>query len=214
MYLTLLKSLVVESLQTVFSSDWPNPNFADLVVSIEYPLDRQSYPGIWVNYDDNDSVEIAGIDQREYVVDTDGNQHEVTRWVFAGTVTMTVVALSSLERDNLYDELVRIFAFSRVERAVPEFRSLMETNDLLAIGVNWDQLFPHGDAAAPGTPWGTEDEVIYEKSVSFDLQGEFVSDWTTNTVVPLREIVVVGTPVDATGDPLELDPFILTMPRQ
>lgn len=214
MYLTLLKSLVVESLQTVFNSDWPNPNFTDLNVSIEYPLDRQSYPGIWVNFDDNDTLEIAGIDHREYVLDADGAQHEVTRWLFAGTVTLTVVALSSLERDNLYDEVVRIFAFSRIEQAVPEFRSMMESNDLLAIGVNWDQLRPHGDAAAPGTPWGTEDEVIYERSAAFDLQGEFVSNWRTNVMVPLREIVVVGTPTNALGDALDQDPFILTMPRQ
>lgn len=204
----------MDALQTVFNSTDRNPNFTDLVVSIEYPLDQQSYPSIWCNYDDSDTLQIAGIGHEEYVVEADGTQHAVTRWLFAGTVTLTAVALSSLERDNLYDELVRLFAFGRIQQENPNFRSLLEDNDFVAVQVNWDELRPHGDAAAPGTPWGTEDEVIYEKSLAFDVEGEFVSDWRTNTLVPLREIVVVGQPVNPEGDELELNPFVLTMPRQ
>lgn len=215
MYLTLTKSLVVTALRTVFASDTVNPNFADITVSIEYPLDRQSYPSVWVNYDDTDELMIASIDHREYVRDEEhGELHEVTRWLFAGTVSLTVVALSSLERDALYDELVRIFAFARVEKQDPQFRNLIEVNDLIVLYVNWDELRPHGDAAAPGTPWGSEDEVIYERSLGFDVEGEFVSNWRTNTVVPLREIVVVGEPVNDDGTPTGLDPFVLGVPIQ
>jgi hypothetical protein len=212
-YLTRLKGCVVDALSTVFNSTFPDPRFRGLKVSIEYPLDQQSYPSIWVNYDDSDSLEIASIDHREFLVDTDGLHHEVTRWNFAGSVTLTVVALSSLERDALYDEVVRIFAFSRIEEANPDFRTILETNDFLYLAVNWDQLRPHGDAAAPGTPWGSEDEVIYERSLGFDVEGEFVSDWRTNTLVPLREIVVVGEAVNDAGDPLGLEPMILGIGR-
>ena len=204
MYLTLMKSVIVDALQQVFNSDNVNPNFRNIRVSIEYPLDQQSYPSIWTNYDDTDSLQIAGIGHQEFVLDAaTGGTHEVTRWLFAGTVTLTVVALSSLERDGLYDELVRIFAFSRVQQEDPQFRSLLESNDFIALGVNWDELRPHGDAAAPGTPWGTEDEVIYEKSIGFDVEGEFVSDWRTNTLVLLSEIVVVGQAQNVDGDDLD-----------
>jgi hypothetical protein len=208
-----MKSVVVDALQQVFNSTERNPNFQNLRVSIEYPLDQQSYPSVWVNYDDTDSLQIAGIGHQEFVLDAAGGMHEVTRWLFAGTVTLTVVALSSLERDGLYDELVRIFAFSRIQQETPEFRGLLESNDFIALGVNWDELRPHGDAAAPGTPWGTEDEVIYEKSIGFDVQGEFVSDWRTNDLVSLREIVVVGQAVDESGDDLDIDPLVLSMPH-
>lgn len=212
MYLTLMKSLVVDALQQVFNSDTVNPNFQNTVVSIEYPLEQQSYPSIWLNYDDTDSLSVAGIDHKEYVVSDTGAMHEVTRWLFAGTVTLTVVALSSLERDNLYDELVRVFAFGRVEQERPGFRDLLENNDFIALNLNWDELHPHGDAAAPGTPWGTEDEVIYERSLAFDAEGEFVSDWRTHEIVLLSKIVVIGQEVDLQGDALDLNPFILSYP--
>lgn len=211
-YLTLLKGCVVEALQSVFNSSFPDESFRDLPVGIEYPLDHQSYPSIWVNYDDTNTLEVAGIDHREYVVDENNALHEVTRWMFAGEVTLTAVALSSLERDGLYDQLVRIFAFSRVEGATTDFRTILETNDFIALNVNWDQLRPHGDAAAPGTPWGTSDEVIYEKSLAFDVEGEFVSDPSNGTLLRLSKIIVQGTDDDRPISSIEENPFILGIP--
>jgi hypothetical protein len=213
MYLAPLKACIVEALQSVFNSSFPDPNFQNLKVSIEYPLDAQSYPSIWVNYDDNDSLQIVGIQHREYITNPDSSLSEATRWSFAGEVSLTAVALSSLERDNLYDELVRIFAFSRVENAAKDFRTVLESNDFIALNVNWDQLRPHGDAAAPGTPWGTEDEVIYEKSLAFDVEGEFVSDPATNTLLRLSHVVVTGTNATTPVDLLEENPYMLGVPN-
>lgn len=199
MYLSRLKSAVVEALHTVFGDSYPNLDFRGTFVSIEYPLDRQNYPSIWVNYDDRDSLSIAGIDHREFITDDSGT-HEVTRWTFSGTVSLTAVALSSRERDALFDELVRIYAFSRIEEDPSQFRTMIENNDFVGVVVNWDLLRPSGDAAAPGTPWGTEDEVIYEKSLAFDVEGEFVSDPATNDLVLLRAITVQGDELDSHGD--------------
>lgn len=210
MYLTPLKAAVVDALQTVFNSSFPDTDFQNVTVSIEFPMDRQSYPSVWVNFDDNDSLRIAGIDHREYVLDSNNDLHEVTRWTFAGEVTLTAVALSSLERDNLYDELVRIFAFSQVEQAQTDFRTIIESNDFIGLNVNWDELRPHGDGSAPGTPWGTENEVIYEKSLGFDVEGEFVSDPTTQAMVLLSKVIVSGTNTD---EPLGAEnPFVLGLP--
>jgi hypothetical protein len=199
MYLTKLKSVVVEALQTVFGESYPNADFRSTFVSIEYPLARQNYPGIWVNYDDRDSLSIAGIDYREFITDNTGT-HEVARWTFSGTVTLTAVALSSLERDDLFDELVRVYAFSRIEEDPSVFRTIIENNDFIGVVVNWDLLRPSGDAASPGTPWGTEDEVVYEKSLAFDVEGEFVSDPATNDLVLLSAIKVEGSALDSEGD--------------
>lgn len=195
MYLTLAKSCVVEALQNTFNSSYPDPAAQNVLVSIEYPIDQQSYPSIWVTYEDSDPLEIAGIDHKEFIAAPNNTFHEVTRWTFAGTISMTAVALSSLERDNLYDQLVRVYAFSRVEEAATDFRTTIENNDFVGLNVNWDQLRPFGDAATPGTPWGT-DEVIYEKSLSFDVEGEFVSDPSQNTLVALSAVVIVGANID------------------
>lgn len=213
MYLTLLKACIVDSLQQTFNSDFVAPDFHDTLVDIEYPIDKQQYPSIWVNYEDQDSLTIASIDHREYLADDPDDPasplHEMTRWMFSGEITLTFVALSSLERDNLYDQFVRVFAFSRFENASVDFRTLIETNDFVAVNINWDTLRPHGDGAAPGTPWGSTDEVIYEKSLGFDLEGEFTSDPTTNEIGRLSQIIVKGTDEDAPGD----HEFTLGVPR-
>lgn len=195
MYISRLKTAIVEALlQTFADSHYPNRDFAEIKVGIEYPLAKQQYPSIWVNYDDRDALEIASIDHREYVHDEQGQLREITRWTFAGTVTLTAVALSSLERDNLFDELVRIYAFSKVENhTAVRFRDLLDNNPFLVLRVNWDQARPGGDAAAPGTPWGTDDEVIYEKTLSFDIEGDFVSDLSQTDIVPLSAITVAAT---------------------
>lgn len=199
MYLVMLKSAVTEALQQAFAAS-PTQDFIGTFVDIEYPLDKQNYPSVWVNYDDRDSLRIAGIDHREFVTDDDGHVHDVTRWMFSGTVTLTAVALSSRERDALYDELVRQYAFGRIEDDQTVFRNKIENNDFVAVVVNWDELRPGGDAASPGTPWGTDDEVIYEKSLSFDVEGEFVSDASTNALVLLSAITVEGQPINDDGD--------------
>jgi hypothetical protein len=213
-YLVLLKGAVVDALQRAFDDTFITRDFRSVNVSIEYPLDRQSYPSLWVNYEDQDTLTIAAINHREFIQDDPNDPgspfREVTRWMFSGEITITIAALTSMERDRLYDEFVRVFAFSRIERATNEFRAALEDNDFIALRVNWDQLRPHGDGAAPGTPWGTEDEVIYEKSVGFDVEGEFVSDPANAVLVPLGQIVVEGTNEDVPDETA----FHIGVPRQ
>lgn len=208
MYLTRLKALVVESLQQALQAS-PNPEVRTTRVGIEFPMERQHYPGIWVDYSDSDSLVIAGIDHHEYVL-VNGNTYDVTRWKFAGEVSLTAVALSSLERDNIYDELVRVFAFGAIEDpgGIENFRYKIENNDFLAMLANFDKLRPGGNSSAPGTPWGTEDEVIYEKTVSFEVEGEFVSNPTLGGELVLLSAVLAegyrdGQPVPRfTGETL------------
>jgi hypothetical protein len=191
-YLVPLKSAVVEALQQTFGPNYPESDFRNLHVSIEYPDAPQNYPGIWVGFEDNAPLERAGIDHREIVVDANGT-HEVTRWRFAGSLSFTVAAFSSLERDRLYDQMVRILAFANVDNSqISTFRQAVENNDFLGINVQYDVLQASGDAASPGTPWGTMDETIYERTLSTDVIGEFVSDPTTNTLAMLSQVLVQG----------------------
>lgn len=196
MYLQELKAALVEALKATFTGDYPEHDFRSIKIGIEYPIDRADYPGIWVNYDDTQELTIAGIAHTE-IAEIDGHDVVVTRWRFGGTLTMTVTALSSLERDRLFDELIKVIAFARVTESRSQFRDKIEQNDLLAMNANFDMMRPSGDNAAPGTPWGT-DEFIYEKSISIDLIGEFVSEPDQMIMVPLRQIRVLGYP---TGTP-------------
>lgn len=197
MYLSKMKASIVEGLQNTFATNYPNQDFQNVHVSIEYPIAAQQYPSVWVTYDDRDALQIASIAHREQASDTD--LREVTRWLFAGSVTLTAVALSSLERDNLYDELVRIFAFSRLDGTPSPLRDSLDVNDFIAVNVNWDEARPGGDGVSAGTPWGTEDELIYEKSLTFDVEGEFVST-PTGELVNLSAVIITGTDSDAPAD--------------
>lgn len=209
MYLVPLKTAVVEAFRATFDSmNYPEPDFQNIVISIEYPMTESSYPGLWVTYEDTQELSIAGIAHLETINNQDGSFTEVTRWVFQGTVTVTAVALSSLERDRLYDEVVRTYAFGGQNQALSVFRTKIEENDFIGMNFNFDDMQPSGDGASPGTPWGT-DEIIYEKSLSMDVRGEFVGDPKTQGLVALSKVIFEGYTGD-TAPPFPDDPNATT----
>lgn len=180
----------MEATKATFDVDYPEEDFRNIRCSIEYPVEKTDYPGIWLDFNDTDKLVTAGIAHAENTdPDLDGAIQQYARWKFTGYVSFTVVALSSLERDRLYDELVRVLAFGSELEQTRNFREMIETNDFLACNIDFDEIEPQGNNAAPGTPWGT-DEVIYERSLNMEIIGEFVSNPLTGNLVPLSEIIL------------------------
>lgn len=189
-YLTYLKTMLVEAVRETFNETYPIEEFRDLHASIEYPAEPANYPGIWVDYEDVDKLKIAGIDHKEYTAETpEGYIGEFTRWRFSGYVSYTIAALSSWERDRLFDELVKVFAFGKEHPARARFRQYIEANDFIAANFDFDEIEPRGNVAAPGTPWGT-DEMIYERTVNMEVIGEFIADNATGDLLPLSRIII------------------------
>jgi hypothetical protein len=200
MYLVSLKSLLVFAMREVFDEEFPQADFRGINVGIEYPVEKQGYPGIWVDYSDTAPLRQAGVSHKE--VDDDGLPTWATRFKFEGTVSFTLVALSSLERDRLYDEIIRVFAFGAEDGATSQFRAIIEDNDLIAVNAKFDEIEVGGNAAAPGTPWGT-DEIIYEKTISLDLIGEFLADPVAGNMVPLSGFLVTALMDTEIGSDIE-----------
>jgi hypothetical protein len=201
-FIAPLKTLIVESLRAAFDDDHPVEQFRGVWASLEYPAEKTNYPGVWVDFAPTTSVQTAGIGHEEYV-EVDDGYRLVHRWRYAGTVQMTAVALTSLERDLLVDELVKLVAFGREDPGRADFRDHLEHGGLIEFLGQWDRLAIAGKGETPGTPWGT-DEVVYEQTVAMDVTGSFVSDGVAGTLVPLSAVVVyqapVGQPpVDAAG---------------
>lgn len=213
MYLVPLKEAVVKSLKAVFDGSYPNSDFDDVNVSIEYPMKLQNYPGVWVTFHETGPVERAGIAHTEIMQDDDGIWRQYGRWIFQGTVSLTVAALSSLERDRLFDQVVRVLMASDVDDSpAGRFRSLIENNDYLGIVINYDSIEVNGEAASPGTPWETND-VIYERTIDVTVFGEFVSDPSNDALIPLSNVIVTGyddadpdNPFPSEGDDTPWDP--------
>jgi hypothetical protein len=185
-YRRVLKTSLVTALKRTFDGNYPEQSLREMNVSIEYPIKSQDFPSVWVNFEEG-MLQTAGIDHAE--VDDDGNR--VLRWRFDGHASYTVAAFSSLERDRIYDELVKIMAFSRSSDHLSAFRQYVEGNDLIAMNFDFDQIEVSGDAASPGTPWET-DEMMYECTLVMQVLGEFTTSVDTGSLVPLSKIIVDG----------------------
>ncbi len=214
MYLAKLKTMLVTALKETFDTDYPVADFRNIRCSIEYPVEPQDYPGVWVDYEDTGPLQIAGIDHTENSdPDTDLAINRYTRWKYAGYASYTVVALTSLERDRLYDEMVRVIAFGKESTETRTFRQIVENNEFIAANFDFDRIQPRGNAAAPGTPWGT-DEIIYERTLNMEVIGEFVSDAITGMLVPLSAIVLTEAkavlPDDEYDEPVSSEDYSAT----
>jgi hypothetical protein len=165
--------------------------FRNANISLEYPIDVQDYPSLWVDYDDTQPLLRAGIAHQETRSPLDGaTVAPFTRWRFQGYVSVTAVAMTSLERDELFDEVVRVVAFGNEDTIVGRFKSRIANNDLIAANLQTDKIDVRGSAASPGTPWGT-DEMMYERSLNLEIIGEFVPDPSTGVLIPLSRIKVI-----------------------
>lgn len=190
MYFVPLLTLFLEATQAVYDAEFPEEDFRDLWVSLDYPAEEANYPGIWINYMPTSPLQVSGIGHRNYTDPAaDGSVRGFTKWRFGGTVSFTCVAMSSFERYRLVDSLVEVLAFGKDNPTLSEFQATLDRNDLIGLQMQWDQFLVGAPDESQGTPWGTDD-ILYEMTVSVDCQGEFASDALGATLVPLSGVIV------------------------
>lgn len=166
-------------------------NGTEITVDMEYPIEKENYPGVWVQFSFNEITQ-AGIGHepllRTVIAEATDTEPEQINWEpmrefsFKGRVTLTIVALTSLERDRIADAVITMLAFSRPPESVitkanedtKQFRQLIESlanNPYVSLTLNHDQIIPGGQAMTTGVPW---DEEIpgYEDTYSFDILGQ------------------------------------------
>lgn len=196
MYLVTLKTALTMAMRKTFESYLEEDFFQNVNVSTEYPVEEESFPCVWVNFTPTDDVQMIGINNREYLGElppsaatSDATHAGYTRGYVEGEVSFTIGALSSLERDRLYDQVIRVGLFSDEDDSVNVFRQQIEQSPYANIGMVFDKWRTSGENAAPGTPWGT-DEMIYEITLSTQLNCEFFVQPTTGDLILLSEINV------------------------
>lgn len=187
-------------------------NGSEVTVDMEYPLKKERYPGIWVQFSFTKLVN-AGIDHE--IIRKTVNEDETVNWepirefIFEGRVSLSIVALTSLERDRLSDAVISMLMFSRppenvitkADEDTKQFRQLISSlaeNPYIAMTINRDELVPGGQAMSTGVPW---DEEIpgYEDTYSFDILGQtnivFAHDGSY-TLRAITEVVDLPTRYD------------------
>lgn len=204
MYISPLKTIIVEGLRETFDDLYPNAYFRNVNVELDYPVENQEYPAIFVSYDDASPLRRAGISMVEYKSPTTGNEVlPFARWHFQGNISITVVSIATaLERDELYDQVVGVIAFGREDPTlIGRFHTYVDGNDLIASTLQTDIINPMAASAAPGTPWGT-DEMMFERTLSLEIVGEFVPDMANGELVKISRIIV--TPEEEIPDEIFL----------
>lgn len=188
---------------------------SDVAVEMEYPMTSKKYPGIWVQFSFTEFIN-AGIGHEllQKVVENEGTPQEVINWEvireiqFKGTVSLTVVALTNLERDRVSDSLVTMLAYARAPeyvltmpgRNTNQFRGLiraLKDNPYIAIAINHDSVNPGGQTVTPGVPWDP-DTLGYEDSYSFEILGQSNIVFKNDGTYTLRAV---------TWDPKIITPF-------
>lgn len=198
MFLAETLTAVHKTLTEIFNDDYPVEAARNIRVSIEYPEDAQDYPGIWIDLAIQGDLERSGINYSELVENPDGSFGEIDRWSFDAEVSLTVLAMSSLARARLLDEVVRVVGM-QIESGRKGFSKKIMENKMIGLTPSTDRLRVSGMATVPGTPWGT-DEMVYEVTVNFGLMGEFCST-PEGSLVPLSEIRI-----DVTQEPEPTSP--------
>lgn len=150
-------------------------------IELEYPMTEEQYPGIWVQFATT-RLQRMGLAQEFWIKEGD-DWNAVQEWQVQGRVTMTILALSNLERDRIADSLITLFAFSRTPEPVitkpqkntnkyRQFITALDENPYVAMTVNTDVLTGGGQSVNVGVPW-QPDVLAYTDAYSFDVIGNF-----------------------------------------
>jgi hypothetical protein len=140
-------------------------------ITIEYPQKPEQYPSMIVGFKERE-LKSAGIAHSEIIDETS----IVQRWLFQGSISIEVFALTSMDRDFISDSLVNLLSFGRIERF--PFRDYIEDNAQVDIQVSVGSLTPLGEQTMSGASWGLTDQRIYTTGYEFGCMGGFIS--TTN----------------------------------
>lgn len=210
MFLDATKATLVKGWRQTFDGSYPIKEFQDLHVSVQYPEDITNFPGLLVDLQITEPLISVAIDPREFEPYEDPDTLEtsylqpVRRWQFAGYAEFTIYSLSTIERDRLFDECIKVLAMGDVTSNRSRFRQLVEGDDAgdgyIGMHLQWDRITVTSIVDAAGTPWGTQD-MVSEATLRVEMHGEFVSDRDTGTPVPLSGVAIFDVAPGEVADP-------------
>ena len=100
---------------------------------------------------------------------------------------LQIIALSSEERDRMWDNVVNLLLMGRTRNPTDNFYSIIDTHDLVGMTIMEGSIRPVGDSITMGTPWDPE-VLTYEAAIEFDITGIFYADEYNTDLLPLSEV--------------------------
>lgn len=222
MFITAAKTAIVEALRAVwFVDETSNELNADLRasdkpyprrVTIEYPEEPEDWPFILVQLRPK-LISWTGITPDE-IINTGTEETPIYKRIrqgrFEASCMLQIIALSSGERDRIWDNVVNLLLLGRTRNPTNNFYSVIDTHDLIGMTVMEGSVVPVGDSISMGTPWDPE-VITYEAAIEFDIVGIFYTNEYNSELITLTEARIYdyvelpngtfGWPSDAVGDP-------------
>lgn len=198
MFLVPAKTAIVEALRSVWYQDQegnelnPELTAADRPyprrVTIEYPEEPEDWPFILVQVRPS-LITWTGITPDE--IYNAGTEEEpafkrVRQGRFEASCMLQIIALSSQERDRMWDNCVQLLMLGKTRNPTRNFFSIIDSHDLIGMTVMEGQIRPIGDSIGVGTPWDS-DILTYEAALEFDVVGIFYADEYNSDLLPLTE---------------------------
>lgn len=188
-----VKTTIIMALRNALDSIvYPGRKIQGIQISMEYPMTQTLYPHIWVNFSFT-KFQNAGI--AHALVDESGMVKQ--EWMFEGTTTLTLLAMTSFERDIYASQLLQLLAFGRTNAIAGLFQQTLSSNPNLYMSINRDSVQPGGQSTNVGTPWNAED-LVYQDSYTFSMLGQMESRYS------LAPTYLIG--VDMISDGFAIDP--------
>lgn len=171
-YKVSIKREIVDALRDAIKEDYADSEVVDkLEVSLEYPTTQVGFPRIMITLNEQ-GLQSAGVGHFEQGVTETGANALIRHFRFTATVTFTIYALSSLERDELSSILVGILAFPQGSIASSKFWSEIYDADFIDMQMGSDVINPSGDQVED-VPWDDQTRKMYTASYSVPIIGEF-----------------------------------------
>lgn len=193
--ITPVKKLVIQALRATFTTLYPDTKLASMNIDLEYPYLAEHYPGIWVRFSPT-KLQASGLDSTQ-----SGDGEIFSVWYCEGTVSLTIIALTSLERDLIADGIIEAYAFAAQMPSVSPFYFTIQNSDLINMTLQSDILAPGGQTESVGTPWD-DDKIAYEDRYSFQVVGQVRSRVQPDVVFTvLSDVQTFSTLTNVSGAP-------------
>jgi len=204
-YKTTINRTVTRALRDVFTSTYPDSDFQNLNIVVDYPLSEAEYPAIICRYREG-PIPNAGVGHAEYFPAPDGSIRKWKHRRFEGTMEFLVSTLSPLDRDVLSDALVEILSFGDLDsllnnffvRVYGELGVEVGTLGLLhQISLNTDRIDPTGESATIA-PWQPEDVMVYTNGYTLQCNGGFYNSYRPSASLGYIQNAIIEPYIDLT----------------
>lgn len=210
MLITGVKIAIVEALVAGFNAINPAPanrqvgipssTTLDLTpnsVTIEYPKEMAHWPAVFVQFRPS-KTQWSGLYPDTYTLPSGQQLYGAQAakldrtGYFEGSIDLQILALTSEERDQLWDTLYNLILMNPGNPGSYAFYQSLANNNLIGMTILQSTVQTLGDTVAPGTPWSPE-EFSYEASVRVQCVGDFYETKFDNLVPTIQTVLLSGT---------------------